>query len=151
MAVCLCGCVESNRDFFVNCQDPVILEELLVHRDGGSLSFVFLCGDNNRLSFRLDGGARSSTRWHFYLDTDDVSKNNRMLLSLGGVEEERLLNVMESWLESNFSNEELERIVKSTDFRDTRQKEFRARRIKNLIDSRPRFIKDIKEREGDLN
>ena len=136
IGICLCGCGDSNQKSSTNCPGPFDLEEFHVWRDGGSLSFVFLCADNSRLSFHLDGGVKSPTNGHFYIEDDEACQGNRELLPLGGVEEKRLLNVMNSWLESKFSNERLKRIINSTDFRNMTQDEFRAWHIKHIVDSR---------------
>lgn len=139
----LCGCADSNRQFHVNCPEPLVLEEFHPWRGVGSLSFVFLCGDNSRLSIYLSGGFDSQTRGYFYIEDDEAFHGNRMLLPLGGVEEKRLIDVMNLWLESKFSNEELERIMNLTDFRNMTEDEFRAWHIKRIIDSRPQVVEEL--------
>jgi hypothetical protein len=148
IGVYLCGCGDSNQKIYVNCPGPFNLEEFHVWRDGGSLSFIFLCADNSRLSFHLDGGVKSPTNGYFYIEDDETFQGNRILLPLGGVEENRLLSVMNSWLESKFSNERLKEIINSTDFRNMTQDEFRAWHIKHVVESRPRVVKELLKKES---
>jgi len=138
IGIYLCGCADSRQKLHLNCAEPIDLEEFHVWRDGGSLSWVFLCGDNSHLSIRLDGGINSPTNGYFYIEGNEAFQGNRILLPLGGVEEKRLLDIMNSWLESKFSNENVKQIINSVDFRNMTQDEFRAWHIKHLIDSRPR-------------
>jgi hypothetical protein len=140
ISVCLCGCVKINQRESVACQEPFVLEELHVWRDGGSLSFVFLCGDGERLSFRCDGGINSPTNGYFFLEID----NTREKLPLGGVKEKGILAVLESWLKNKFTDEDLDRIRNSTDFSNMTKDEFRAWHIKGLVDFRPERIKYLK-------
>jgi hypothetical protein len=128
-------------------QEPFVLEKLTVFRDGGSLDFVFLCDNGERLSFRLDGGIGSPTNGYFFLNID----NEREKLPLGDKKEMSLLAVLESWLNSKFTDEDLDRIRNSTDFPNMSKDEFRAWHIKGVVDFRSEAIQNLKGQSPNSN
>ena len=140
MIAVIFGCSNTHQEELL-CQEPFVLDEFHVWKDGGSLSFVFICGNEEELSFRLDGGVSSPTNGYFFLEVDNTWEK----LPLGGTKEKSLIAVLQTWLYGKFTVEELEQILKSTDYGNMTKDDFAARHIKRLIDFRPEAIKYLKK------
>lgn len=132
------GCSNAHQEGLLY-HEPFALDEFQVWRDGGSLSFVFLCGGGEKLSFRLDGRIGSPTAGYFFLEVN----NSKEKLPLGGTKEKSLIAVLEKWLDSKFTDDDLNRISNSTDFPNMTKDEFRAWHIKRVVDGRLKTIKHL--------
>jgi hypothetical protein len=133
------GCSTEEKSITIQCDEPVVLKELFVYRDGGTLGFILDCADGNELRFCIDGKINSPTAGYFFVDVTHATQEGGVMLSKGGVEEGKLLSLLDSWLEANFTDEQTSRIAQSIDFNNMTKKEFRAWHIKRLIDGRKKL------------
>ncbi len=142
ISACMFGCSNTHQGVLL-CQEPTVLDEFHFWRDGGSLSFVFLCDDGEKFSFHLDRGINSPTNGYFFLEKDNI----REKLPMGSTKEKGILAVLESWLKNKFTCKDLDRIRNSTDFPNMTKDEFSAWHIMRIIDFRPGGIKHFKAKE----
>jgi hypothetical protein len=124
---------------------PIVLYEVHVWRDGGSLGFEIGDQSGNKISFVVDGKIGSATVGWFFLNTIHTDYGKGRQLPLGGEEEKQLLNYLSLWLDSKFDRKELEYVFSTTDFRDLTKDQFNAFHVKQLLDNRDKTIEKIKK------
>ena len=140
------GCVPRYRVPEPDCQ--VILYEMYVWRDGGSLGFVIGCEGRKTIRFVVDGKIHSPTAGYFFLETIHTDGPRGTMLPLGGEEEQRLLGHLSSWLHATFTEGELKRISEIADFRKITRDELRAWHVQRLVNNRSEFVEELKRREA---
>ena len=124
---------------------PILLHELHVWRDGGSLGFVVGDQSGRKIKFVVNYKVGSSTRGWFFLNTIHTDYGKGVQLPLGGVEEKQLLKYLSLWLDDKFDRKELERISSTKDYRHWTKDQFSAVRVKQLLDHREKAIDDIRK------
>jgi hypothetical protein len=140
------GC-ESNisKLYEIDLKHPMILEELHVWRDGGSLGFVMKDADGKRICFCLDGNVSSTTAGFFFVNVTYPTYNGSLQLSLDGNKERKILTHLRSWLETNFDLKELDKTFRSKSVGELTRDEFEAWHVKHLLDNRADVVKELKE------
>jgi hypothetical protein len=123
---------------------PIILYELYVWRDGGSLGFII--GDHSgiKIKFVVDYKEYSTTWGWFFLNTIHKDRGEGQQLPLGGTEEKQLLRYLSLWLESKFSKQEIDEISATKDFRNISKDQLYAFHVKRLLDNRDKVIERVK-------
>jgi hypothetical protein len=124
---------------------PIVLYELHVWRDGGSLGFEIGDPSGNKIKFVVDGKIGSATVGWVFLNTIHTDYGKGRQLPLGGEEEKQLLNYLSLWLDSKFDRKELEYVFSTTDFRDLTKDQYNAFHVKRLLDNRDKAIEKIKK------
>jgi hypothetical protein len=124
---------------------PIVLYELHVWRDGGSLGFEIGDQSGGKIKFFVDGKIESATVGWFFFNTIHTDYEKGRQLPLGEEEEKQLLNYLSLWLDSKFDRKKLEYVFSTTDFRDLTQDQFNAFHVKRLIDNRDKTIEKIRK------
>ena len=119
---------------------PITLDELHVWRDGGSLGFKLSDAKHHQLAFCVDGKIGSSTPGYFYSNVTHPDQNGGQKLDSGGAAEKTLLSYLESWLASNFTEEQRTAILQTKEVGKRTKLEFDAWHVVQLIENRSKVI-----------
>ena len=115
---------------------PIVLRDLRVWRDGGSLGFVLGDGLGKTITFTVDGKLGSPTPRSMFLGVTHRDDPGAQQLPLDGAQERQLLTYLALWLDAKFDRADLERVFNTVDSRQWTQEQLSAYHVKRLIETR---------------
>ena len=141
------GCAHtSDAQDRLTFKNPMVLNELLVWRDGGSLGFVMEDADKERLCFCMDGSIGSATTGYFFLNVTHATEDGGIQLPLDGQREKQLLGYLKSWLETHFDMNDLDKTLASNNFQALTKDEFKAWHVGRVLKNRPDAVRLLRKR-----
>lgn len=95
---------------FLKISPPITIEKIDLFRDGGSIGVGLLDSSDIRYVFCIDGRIGSYTLDHVYINSFHPNVINAKLIPQGGKEEEKIIELLQNYLDDKFSKEDQGRL-----------------------------------------